>query len=65
MQDETIHVQASQQEDEELKPLFDAIVAGKLEPAVEVTKKAIEKLYGDFNTWLDNQIEVCVNEAKA
>lgn len=43
MQDETIHVQASQQEDEELKPLFDAIVAGKLEPAVEVTKKAIEK----------------------
>lgn len=43
MQDETIHVQASQQEDEELKPLFDAIVAGKLEPSVEVTKKAIEK----------------------
>ena len=43
MQDETIHVQASQQEDEELNPLFDAIVAGKLEPAVEVTKKAIEK----------------------
>lgn len=43
MQDETIHVQTSQQEDEELKPLFDAIVAGKLEPAVEVTKKAIEK----------------------
>lgn len=43
MQDETIHVQASQQEDEELKPLFDAIVNGKLEPAVEVTKKAIEK----------------------
>lgn len=43
MQDETIHVQASQQEDEELKPLFDAIVAGKLDPAVEVTKKAIEK----------------------
>lgn len=43
MQDETIHVQVSQQEDEELKPLFDAIVAGKLEPAVEVTKKAIEK----------------------
>ena len=43
MQDETIHVQASQQEDEELKPLFDAIVSGKLEPAVEVTKKAIEK----------------------
>ena len=43
MQDETIHVQAFQQEDEELKPLFDAIVAGKLEPAVEVTKKAIEK----------------------
>ena len=43
MQDETIHVRASQQEDEELKPLFDAIVAGKLEPAVEVTKKAIEK----------------------
>ena len=29
------------------------------------SKKAIEKLYGDFNTWLDNQIEVCVNEAKA
>ena len=43
MQNETIHVQAFQQEDEELKPLFDAIVAGKLEPAVEVTKKAIEK----------------------
>ena len=29
------------------------------------SKKAIEKLYGDFNTWLENQIEVCVNEAKA
>lgn len=43
MQNETIHVQTSQQEDEELKPLFDAIVGGKLEPAVEVTKKAIEK----------------------
>ena len=43
MQNETIQVQASRQEDEELKPLFDAIVGGKLEPAVEVTKKAIEK----------------------
>ncbi len=42
-QDETIHVQVSQQEDEELQPLFDAIVSGKLEPAVEMTKKAIEK----------------------
>lgn len=43
MQNENMKVQVSQQEDEELKPLFDAIVNGKLEPAVEVTKKAIEK----------------------
>lgn len=43
MQNENMKVQDSQQEDEELKPLFDAIVNGKLEPAVEVTRKAIEK----------------------
>lgn len=28
-------------EEDQLKPLYDAIVAGKLEPAVEVTRKAI------------------------
>lgn len=32
-------------EDEALKPLFNAIVDGKLEPAVEVTKKAIAEAY--------------------
>ena len=42
-ENKTIQVKMTQQEDEELKPLFDAIVSGKLEPAVEVTKKAIEK----------------------
>ena len=40
---EAVRVQTPQEEDEELKPLFDAIVGGKLEPAVEVTRKAIEK----------------------
>lgn len=42
MKQETIRVQnPTAATDEALKPLFDAIVAGKLEPAVEVTKKAI------------------------
>ncbi len=40
---EAVRVQTPREEDEELKPLFDAIVGGKLEPAVEVTRKAIEK----------------------
>ena len=31
----------SSREEDRLKPLYDAIVAGKLEPAVEVTKDAI------------------------
>ncbi len=29
------------QEEDKLKPLYEAIVAGKLEPAVEVTRQAI------------------------
>ena len=41
-QQESIQVTtASHNEDEALKPLFDAIVAGKLEPAVEITRQAI------------------------
>ena len=33
--------EAPHQEEDKLKPLYEAIVAGKLEPAVEVTKQAI------------------------
>lgn len=33
------------QEEDRMKPLYDAIVAGKLEPAVEVTKDAIAAGY--------------------
>lgn len=39
---ETIHIAATKGEEQDaLKPLYDAIVAGKLEPAVEITKQAI------------------------